>query len=491
MSWIDIAIIVLVVLCGLIGLLKGFKKSLLSLGAFLVAFLLAFFLSNVIAEALLGVDAIKGFVLGSGTFAEGEISLANIIYGGLGENNGGISPESFLGQHFFAPITEIISKSTVDLSPDKGQAMYMAFLMFSAICGVGIFLIVRFLLMIVTAIIKSYIGKKKSVGSRLFGFLISAVQGAVMAFAVTIIFTNFGGLTFMPAINAVENEYESSTAVLATPVYEGAYAIRNKLLLPNEEMYGRIVNLVIKKDYENPDTEHLTGDRLQLFIDINNINYDNEPWSVDETTRKRKFDSENAVARDASEFAIVGYDNVVKAILDYNIAAAKIVDDAQKYLVDENYKNFNDTYIKPLAADIDSLIGYLRAYIEDYKTFGNTTDPIELESNNLTLGDDYKRINDRLTVIHSRYKQLENSFADITVPDFEPLIPERVNAGEYKQEDPPPEQGGDDENKGENLPPEQGGENGGGENEGENGEQGGNENGGNENNNYAPQEPEV
>ena len=435
MSWIDIAIIALVVLCGLTGLLRGFKKSLLSLGAFIIAFVLAFFLSNVIAEALLGVDAIKGFVLGNGAFEE-EFSLANWIYHGLGENNGGISSESFLGKNFFAPITEIIQSSTVNISPDKGLAMYTAFLMFSAICGVGIFLVIRFLLMIVTAIIKSYIGKKKTVGSRLAGFLISAVQGAVLAFAVTIVFTCFGGLVFAPGFDVIENEYESPSAVLATPMYEGAYAIRNKLFLPNEGMYGRIVNLVVKKDYENPDTEKLTGDRLQLFVEAGNLNYDYNyeggvaPWSV--VDAKRAFNDEHATLRSAREFAEVGFHNVMQAVLDYNKQAAAVIDDTTKLgdITDFNkYVGIVKGNTTSAHIAMNTLVSELRAYIEDYKTGSKLTDQREIEAfNTVTLSNDYNKVKAALAELENRYGDLKPVFGEC--PALGSLVPERVNAGQ-------------------------------------------------------------
>lgn len=67
MSYIDIAIIGVVVLGALIGLWKGFFKTLISFFGGLVSFLVAFFLTKVIAEALLDVGAIRNFVVGSGS----------------------------------------------------------------------------------------------------------------------------------------------------------------------------------------------------------------------------------------------------------------------------------------------------------------------------------------------------------------------------------------------------------------------------------------
>ena len=83
MSWIDIAIIALVVLFGLAGVLKGVKKSALSLGAFLVAFVLAFFLANVVAEAFMGIEGVKNFVVGNGVGEGADCSLRRSMRGFL------------------------------------------------------------------------------------------------------------------------------------------------------------------------------------------------------------------------------------------------------------------------------------------------------------------------------------------------------------------------------------------------------------------------
>ena len=330
MSWIDIAIIALVVLFGLIGVIRGAKKSFLALGAFVVAFLLAFFLANVVAEAFIGIDSIKNFVLGNGAF-ESEFSLANWIYRGLGENTAGIPEDAYLYQHFFAPIDQIIGGSTVTFDPVQGRAIYLAFLIFSALCGVGIFFIARFLLMIVTAIIKSYIGKKKTIGSRLLGFVVSFVQGGIIAFALTLVFSCVGGFAFVPGFDKIENEYEHGNAVFCNQLYGGAYAVRNHLFLPDTEMYGRmIVSVTGKGEIVDPDTEKLSGNRLELFEDINNVNYKNDPWSVDPETQKRKFDGNTADAIVADDYKSVGFDGIIQAILDYNTQAAGIIDDTTK-----------------------------------------------------------------------------------------------------------------------------------------------------------------
>lgn len=440
MSWVDITIIALVVLLGLFGVLKGFKKSLLSMGAFLVAFLLAFFLANVIAEALLGIDGVKSFVLGNGFGEKADFSLANWLYSAMGEGGAKVSPDSFIGKNFYMPILEIIAKAKVDVAPDQGLALYLAFIMFSAMCGVGIFIISRFLLVIVTVIVKSYIGKKKSPLSRLAGFCIGAVRGAMWAFAITLVFSCMGGLTFLSPIRYVENEYEHKNAVFCQYFNEGAYYIRNKLFLPDSDAYGRIVNLVFKKGYTpDPDEEKLTGARLELFINLSNLNYEDAAWTIDPNTKKRKFD-EDATARQASDFAVVGFDAALQAIMDYNSAAAAIVDDIEQ-LKDftaaqfEAYNGLVQTGSTSVYNITNDLINKLRAYKNDYEYGNSLTEPSLIDSwNSTTLSHDYKAVCDLIDDLAEQYGHMPEFGA---FPDMTELIPDKVVVGANK-----PEQGG-------------------------------------------------
>ncbi|MCH5164981.1 MAG: CvpA family protein [Clostridiales bacterium] len=438
MSWIDIGIIALVVLLGLFGVWKGLKKSLLSTGAFLIAFLLAFFLANVVAEALIGIEGIKGFVLGDGFDEKSSFSLANWIYHSLQKEGTSISP--YIMKHFYNPIIEIIAKAKVDISPDQGLAVYLAFLMFSAICGVGIFIIVRFLLVIVTVIVKSYIGKAKTPLTRLFGFIVGAMRGAMWAFAITLVFTCFGGLTFMPAFGAVEKEYEHKNGVVCESFNNGAYYIRNNLFLPDSDMYGRIVERMGKKDPKpNEDLEKLTGGRLELFINLSNLNYENSPWTIDQATKKRKFDENDATPINASEFAKVGFENVVKAILEYNKAAAEFVDNLEnlKDLSEANFVAYNgiiQSNTTSVYNNMNSLMTNLRAYIVDFEYGQTLTGQTEIDNwNNTTLSDDYNKIKLTLQAIAEQYGAIQE-FAEF--PDLTDLIPDRVNAGPQQEEGP-------------------------------------------------------
>lgn len=472
MSWIDVALLALVVLVGLLGLWKGAKKSALSLGAFLVAFLLAFFLSTVIAEALLGIDSVKQFVLGNGVGDNAQWSLANFIYGTYKEPDG----NSYLFANFYKPIKDLVASATdankvipaVGINVQQaGFALYGAFMMFSAICGVGIFIVVRLLLIIVTVIIKSYIDKKKkSVVSRLVGFLLGAVRGALWVFAFTVVFSCFGGYTSVNGIQAIQNEY-GDKAVMCNYLDDWAYGLRNKLLLPNKDAYGRLVDMVYKKEsVTNPDAEKLTGDELKLFVNISNLNYDGSPWSID-AQKKRKFDdsSETVKLRVASEFGATGFDTAAQAILDYNKSVADKIDAKTTGLKSENFATL-DGVMSNVNTGMNSLWAALRQYKLDC-----TTTPDREEENwesvlDSKLSDDYSAIQEAIADLKAKYGPFAATFGEF--PEFE--LPERVKAAdvpvsmpEQPSEEQPeegeqgeqPEQGEEGE-QGEEQQPEQG-----------------------------------
>lgn len=432
MSWIDITILALVVLLGLVGVWKGAKKSALALGAFAVAFLLAFFLSNVVAEALLGIDGVKSFVLGNGFGDGAQWSLAYWLY--KAPANTSITPDSFIFKNFFAPMTEIVVKADAALPVDQGLAVYGAFLIFSAICGVGIFIVSRFLLVIVTVIIKSYIGKKQTVLSRLIGFMIGAARGALWAFAFTLVFSCFGGYMSFQAINNVQKEYENN-AVVCQYFNQGAYGMRNKLFLPDSDTYGRLVDMLVKKQTPPEDNKHdkLNGDRLNLFIGLSNLNYQNSPWSIDEN-RKRKFDEADALARSADEFASVEFDTVMRSILDYNMLAAQTVDDTEKLkdLTEEDFANLV-TFVKQDGSSVtlDTLMNELWVKLRNYVEHYVHPDQSEtISAQNSTLKKDYDDICGLIDNIRDKYKPISDkigAFPELQLPEQKKI--EDENAG--------------------------------------------------------------
>ena len=149
MSVVDIVIIALVVLFGAFGVIRGVKKSALSFGAFLVSFIFAFFIAKVVAEALLGIVAVKDFVVGPNGFSL-YTWLNMVIPANAGKG------DSFLDVNFYKPMLETVQGFN-GLQPafteHNALAMCAAFVIFTGMCGVGVYIVARFLMCLVTMIV--------------------------------------------------------------------------------------------------------------------------------------------------------------------------------------------------------------------------------------------------------------------------------------------------------------------------------------------------
>ncbi len=329
MSYVDIAIIALVVLFGIVGVFRGVKKSALAFVAFIIAFLISFFLAKVVAEALLGVEAIRVFVMGND-----PESKAFSLYKWLNENilvgndkivmfAGETAPSDYVNTHFFTPIISLVDNpdllsETFTLS--NAVALCTSFTIFTGIVGVGLFIVIRILLCLVTMIIKALIGKKKTWLGRLGGFGVGIIRGACWSVVLTFLFTIISGLTFVPALGKAQTEFERG--VLSPYANQAAYTIKNKLFLPDADMFERIViksGLVVKEEDETP-TIDIAGYERDLYISFMNLNYTDDAYSYDLKSGKILF-NEGAHELDPAGYVESGFDTVITAIKQYNAEA--------------------------------------------------------------------------------------------------------------------------------------------------------------------------
>lgn len=412
MSWVDIVIIALVVLFALVGVLRGVKKSAVALGAFLVAFLIAFFLANIVAEAMLGIEGVKKFVLGSDGF-----SLYTWLLKALSATEENVFvPSDFISEHFYAPVTEIISGFsgyTTTFTQVEGMALYLAFTVFSAICGVGLFIVARLLLVIVTVIIKIYIGKKKSGLGRLFGFFVGVVRGTIWAFVITIIFSCFGGFTFIGGIDKIETEYESS--VIGKYVNEYSYAVKNKLFLPDEDMFSRIVKVSgLTTDSEDEPNNDLIGLKLEIYCDLLNLNYDGANGVAYSYTNGTFSDnSGNCNLISVSAYEESGFGAVVSAIMEYNRRAADgiknngTLDNATPATL-SSYKSIIQQGNGSIFSQWNTLLSDLHNYELEISESKDLTHPELITSANASLKTAYDDLIVKFEAIKSTYASLSD-----------------------------------------------------------------------------------
>lgn len=449
----DIILIALVALFGVIGVLVAVKKKALGFAAFVVAFLIAFFLANVVAEALLTIDGVRSFVLGNSGW-----SLYTWIYGGLGETLNTHYPIDWttyemagtptaLGTSFFAPIVEIIKNYayTPQFTADQGLALYMAFLMFSAIVGTGLFIVIRVILIVVTTMIKAFINHKKKTGAtRAFGLLVGMVQGFVVSLVLLVMVSSMGGLLFLNLSSDAESPKtigsDMESSVITKTVGGWAYGVRDALFLPNFDMYGRIVEksgFTVKEEDVSPGNgTGLIGHDLEMYNYLKNLNY----YSGDPYTKNA--DGYGVEPADKDLYYInyklykeMGFGNAVKAILDYNNAAAQIIKDAGT-LIDLGMPATKiQTYIEYIHEASNSINNIWRAnngiydsiyvMLENYNnTLANNkhvTSESAINDANGEFINQYNKIMEQFERIQNQYDNISEFFGPL---DISELLPE-------------------------------------------------------------------
>lgn len=434
MSYIDIGIIAFLVLFGALGVWKGVQKSALALGAFLISFVIAFFLANVVAEAFLGIDSVREFVMGTKGW-----SLFNWIYDNMGDAPW--AGKSYIAKNFYSPIYEVVRTSkdfSATFTPQMGVALCAAFTMFSAIIGIGLFIVIRALMCIVTMIVKSYIPRKKSVGNRVGALFVGMVRGGVWAFVITIVFSTIGGFGFAPAIDAVEDNYES--AVMANHLNDGAYGIKNAVLIPSEDMFSRLV-IKFKQGVkeEKPSTpDPLDKKRKELYVGIINLNYTGDKYSVHPTTGEVVVEDVDAKLIDASDYADSGFDIAINAIIGYNnnIGASIIKEGGSLADADIETLNEYETIRQNIwsimygGSGLNNALGNYMLCIND-EYFGTYHDQDIVDSNNATLKGYYDVIVDALDRLKVEYAKLtlfteDDSVGNLSIPQYPEVIQDSV-----------------------------------------------------------------
>lgn len=426
MSWVDIVIIALAVLFGTIGVLRGVQKSALSLGAFLVAFLVAFFLANTVAEGFLGLEAVRKFVMAPEGFSL-FTWLRDSIPGTAGAS------ESFIDVNFYRPVAEIIEQAATGMQPQDAMALYLAFTVFSSIIGVCLFIVIRLLLSIVTMIVKSFIPKKKSAGSRAGGFFVGVAQGGVIALAVTIVMSVFGGFTFVSAFNTVEAEYEES--VLGKYMNIAAYAIKDKCYLPSADMFDRIVNksgFQVDPDDRN-DPDDLSGDRLRIYCGIGNLNYTQDVYAENAETKlldTEKLKGKDEYLRSAADYADCGFDATVNAIMNYNNTVVANFKTTIKSVGDDMLGVYIDAIYdssESITKVWKGLLAKIATYNEEYVALKNEppADATEINKKNAELKTHYDEIVNDFEKLKTKYS-LMTAFGTLDLGEYPALYQAEV-----------------------------------------------------------------
>lgn len=248
-SYFDIAILAVVVIAALIGLWRGFFKTLISFFGWFVSFLIAFFLTKPVVGALLEVEKIKNFVVGTGE----SFSLYKWVFEKLPdlESGGAISA-------LFTPL-KAIAETVIGGSITEKVALLIANGIFSIIVCIGLLIALRLILILFTMFANAMTANR-FVGAlnRLLGFVLGAVKGfAFVCVAMVILSFMMSTALLAPARADLDKSF------VAKPVYETVTKLTDKFITGGKERLEKLVHITgLDRDEpkpENPEQGENTG----------------------------------------------------------------------------------------------------------------------------------------------------------------------------------------------------------------------------------------
>lgn len=282
MSIIDIVIIAIVALAAIIGIWKGFFKTLISFFGWLVSIVIAIFLAKVVAEALLDVEFIKNVVLGPSnslfTAFKGMLpsALQSLPIDATSEQIGEALGNPFLMILLSQPIkllsSAIMTSSTATVA--DGLALLIANSIYVILVGIAIFIAIRILMMLFTLFANS-MTKNKTISAlnRFFGFLLGAVKGAAFVVVGFVIISYF---ITSSALSGFRNELDKS--LIGKPVAEQVFKYTDLYLNGDDGMLKKLLDFAgFRPKGEEPPAEEITDtekkiiENIKIIITINGV----------------------------------------------------------------------------------------------------------------------------------------------------------------------------------------------------------------------------
>lgn len=249
MSMVDIVIIVIVALFALVGLAKGFFKTLISFFGWFISMLVAVLTARVVAEALLDIPAVAGFVTGN----SGNWSLFGWLKGilpeGLMSLPAGATESQILSAidggvvgAILKPFIGLLTGETIAVSTatvGEGIALTLSGGLFMVLVGIGMFIACRIVMTLFVMFAKSLINPdgKPGVLNRFMGFLLGAVRGVLYCVVLLIV---VGFLTPFGFMEPVTSEIDKG--VIAKPIAEQVYSLSSKFM-SNDNYFNKLLEL--------------------------------------------------------------------------------------------------------------------------------------------------------------------------------------------------------------------------------------------------------
>lgn len=189
MNYVDIAIIAIIAFFALIGLWKGFGKTLIKIICFAAALLVTGLIARYVVNALLGAEFVRSLVSGSG-----KISLYSLYYNSFGENVLSVGAGSKLDGALGLFINPMIDRFTALGGPEAYNITYAQFIAINlaintlaVVLSIILYIVVRLVFALVAWLLKKiFLHGQVRAWSRFVGFLFGAVRGAAVVMVLLI-----------------------------------------------------------------------------------------------------------------------------------------------------------------------------------------------------------------------------------------------------------------------------------------------------------------
>jgi len=221
MSYVDIAIIALVILMALIGLWKGAGKELIALVCFVLSLGACYLVADYCLKFILEVEVIRNLALGE-TF-----SLRALI-----GNEIASAPDSSVVQALYAPlIARYASFSEVwAVSEAEFLSVVVSLHLFTIVLSVLLYIAARIIASIVGYILKIiFIHGEVTLVGRIFGLVVGAIKGAAVVCALMFIVSAVFPFGFSKIVTD-----EMDKSAIAPPVCKAVYEITGSHLYSDD-----------------------------------------------------------------------------------------------------------------------------------------------------------------------------------------------------------------------------------------------------------------
>ena len=211
---IDIVLVGLVVIFAIIGLIKGFFKTFLSFFGTVVSLVISILLAKTVANALIQIGFINKMFGGdgivSGWISNGLVKLHSGVFNTaftsqssaeLANDLTGAGIPGFLAQILAGPVSKL-DFTGKGLTLAQILAPALANMVWLIVVTFLLFAILRFVMALLNKLFKSLTKNKAINGlNRLFGFIVGALKGAVVAACILLVSALLSSAKFMTPYN--------------------------------------------------------------------------------------------------------------------------------------------------------------------------------------------------------------------------------------------------------------------------------------------------